>query len=81
LTYYTYILKSKVASKTYVGHTGNIERRLNEHNNGEGCFSRRFRPWKIIYLEEFDNKKESAEKEKFFKSKAGRRWIKEHLFA
>ena len=79
--FYTYILKSDSYKKTYVGHTNDINKRIDEHNCGKSIFSRRYRPWKLIYKEEFLNEAESIKKEKYFKSRTGRRWIKKHLFA
>ena len=77
----TYILKSKIFSKTYVGHTNNIEKRLIEHNNEKNVFSKRYKPWVIIYKESFNSLEESVKREKYFKSAAGRRWIKKNLFS
>jgi putative endonuclease len=79
--YITYILISEVANKTYVGYTDNLERRLTEHNNGESLFSKRYKPWKILYSENFSTKFEAIKKEKYFKSKAGRIWMKKNLFS
>lgn len=79
--FYTYILISIKYPKTYVGHTSNWERRLLEHNSGYGVFTKRYIPWKIIYKEEFLTEEESVLKEKYFKTAAGRRWMKKNLFA
>ena len=76
----TYVLESELFSKTYVGHTDDLNRRLKEHNNGKGLYSRRYKPWVIIYKESFNSLEESVKKEKYFKSAAGRRWIKKNLF-
>ena len=76
----TYILKSINFPKTYVGHTVNINRRLEEHNNGKSTYSKRYKPWIIIHAETFNSLGESVRKEKYFKSAAGRRWINKNLF-
>jgi len=78
--FYTYILLSKIADKTYTGHTINLEKRLKKHNNGKEVFSKRYKPWKIIYSESFLNEVESIKREKYFKSATGRRWMKKNLF-
>ncbi len=80
MKYITYILKSQIAPKTYVGHTDSMDRRLSEHNNGKSIFTRRYKPWSILYTEEFTHENESIKKEEYFKSGAGRRWIKKTLF-
>ncbi|HTK03834.1 MAG TPA: GIY-YIG nuclease family protein [Alphaproteobacteria bacterium] len=75
-TYYLYILFSTLKIKTYVGITDNPERRLQEHNNGKSYFTNRYKPWVLIYLEVFKNKLEASKREKFLKSRSGRRWMK-----
>ena len=74
--FYTYILKSKIQVKYYTGYTDNLERRLNEHNQGRNIYSSRYIPWKIAYKEEFTTETEAIKREKYFKSAAGRRWLK-----
>ncbi len=51
--YIVYVLISISANKTYVGYTSDMERRLVEHNEtGEG-FTKRYRPWVILFTESF----------------------------
>ncbi|KPJ55446.1 hypothetical protein AMJ49_07155 [Parcubacteria bacterium DG_74_2] len=71
-----YTLKSKVARKSYVGLTNNIERRLKEHNSGKHFYTKRHLPWVIIYKEEFDSFEKARKREKFLKSTTGRRFLK-----
>lgn len=80
MSHTTYILISKITKKTYVGHTDNLNRRLLEHNKEKGVFSRRYAPWKVLYKETFLREVESIKREKYFKSAAGRRWMKRNLF-
>jgi len=79
--HYTYILKSLIRKKTYVGYTDNITKRFNDHNKGKSIYTKRYKPWKIIHLEKFINEEEAIKKEKYFKSAAGRRWMKKFLFS
>jgi putative endonuclease len=78
--HFIYILQSLIAKKSYIGYTDNIIKRLSEHNDGKGIFTKRYKPWKIIHLERFKTKKEAIKKEKYFKSAAGRRWMRKFLF-
>ena len=64
--YFTYILKSLVAKKTYTGHTDNFDKRLSEHNSGKSLFTKRYKPWEIIYLDTFNNLEEAIKKRKIF---------------
>lgn len=77
--FYVYILKSKIREITYVGFTNNIDRRVREHNLGKSKFTRIYKPWEIVYTEEFSSEEEAIRREKYFKSAAGRRFIKKIL--
>lgn len=75
--YYVYILKSKNFNKGYTGFTENIEKRLKEHNSGKNFYSKRYRPWIIVHQEKFGNKIDAINKERFYKSRTGKRRLKE----
>ncbi|MGM0421103.1 MAG: GIY-YIG nuclease family protein [Bacillota bacterium] len=48
----------------YTGYTTDPERRLAEHNSGEGAkYTRGRAPVKLVYLEEYENKKEAMQRE------------------
>lgn len=78
--HYLYVLKSINARKSYVGITDNIARRLNEHNSGLSFHTKKYCPWELIYKEEFNNRIEARKRELYFKTAAGRRFIKKHVF-
>jgi putative endonuclease len=75
--YYLYILKSKIANKSYVGITKDPKRRLREHNQGKHFYTKRYIPWKIIHIEKFETRKKAREREKYYKSSAGRQKMKQ----
>ncbi|GEM_PF-377595 len=81
MSYITYILLSKVAKKTYVGHTDNLVRRLNEHNGGKSIFSKRYKPWIVLYNESHPSEMDAIKRERYFKSAAGRRWMRKIYFS
>jgi putative endonuclease len=75
--FFVYVIRSiQLPSKHYVGHSENIERRLIEHNKGKTKSTKAFRPWKLVYFEEFPTREEAAKREKFLKSGAGREYLK-----
>ena len=76
MSYYVYVLKSEHHKKSYVGHTDNLARRLKEHNEGKANYSRRYRPWKIIYTEKYNSLNEAIIKEKYYKNHSGRKELK-----
>ncbi len=78
--YKVYILYSSDYDKIYIGFTANLESRLISHNEfGIKGWTIKFRPWKLIYTEEYDDKKEAIMREKQLKSGRGREWIWKEL--
>jgi putative endonuclease len=74
--YYVYILKSKIDGSLYKGQTENLQNRLHQHNSGKTLSTSKKRPWDIFYFEQFDTREQALKREKYFKSAAGRRFIK-----
>jgi len=66
-TYHVYILASK-SRRLYVGVTGNLERRIYQHRNGEGTFTSKYRITRLVHFEEFSHAIEAIEREKRIKS-------------
>ncbi|MFH1387148.1 MAG: GIY-YIG nuclease family protein [bacterium] len=77
--FYTYVLHSLSFDCYYVGSTGNLEKRIQEHNSGLSRFTKGRKPWELVYKEEFPTRGEAMKREKFFKSGQGRELIKEKL--
>lgn len=72
-----YILYSEKYAIHYVGYTSNLNERIKSHNElATKGFTIKYRPWKLIYSDEFQTKSEAMKKEKYFKSGAGREFIK-----
>lgn len=50
--FYVYLLKNTVTKEIYIGSTGDIKRRLMEHNGGGKKFTtRKEGAWELIYTE------------------------------
>lgn len=77
--YVIYILKSKTHNHYYTGQTDNIKRRLLEHNSGNHYWTSKYKPWELIYTEEYSTRDDVINREKYLKSHAGRNWIKKNL--
>lgn len=71
--YKVYLLRSKVKpEKTYVGLTIKlINDRLQEHNDGLSKYTKTFKPWELIYYENFYCKLCAEKREIFLKSGIG----------
>ncbi len=76
MPYFVYVLKSESDGSSYVGHTSNLDKRLFEHNNGKSLSTRKKRPWRLIYQEEFLTRSEAILREHHFKSIQGRLELK-----
>ena len=77
--YTVYILHSGKHDKIYIGYTSSLDQRLRSHNELGKGWTRRYRPWRVIYTEEFETKAEAMVREKALKGGQGRAWIREHL--
>ena len=69
--FYLYILKSIETGKFYTGVSQDLEKRLKNHNNGGTKSTKPFRPWKIVYKEEFVDKNSAYKREFYLKSPKG----------
>ncbi len=63
-----YILRSPKFDRYYVGHTKNLVKRLNEHNNGKVRSTKAYLPWVVVYTENYDTKSEAFKREQQIKS-------------
>ena len=75
----TYILYSPGYDKIYIGFTSDIEQRLLSHNEfSKKGWTIKFRPWVLIYFEEFADKASAMKREKQLKTVQGREfaWLK-----
>ncbi len=78
--YFIYILFSENFKKSYVGSTDNLERRLKQHNNGTSNFTKKYKPWKLIHSEKFQTRDVALQRERYLKSRAGRKLLKGVIF-
>ena len=73
--HYVYILYSERIDRYYVGRTKNIEKRIDDHNAGRSTYTRRGRPWRLVYQEGFEGKAEAIDREIEIKKRKSRRYI------
>jgi putative endonuclease len=75
-----YVLYSPNFEKIYIGFTSNLEQRLLSHNVlGKKGWTIRFRPWVIVFTEEFSTKEEAILREKQLKQANNRALIWEKI--
>ena len=52
--YYVYVLESESrVGFRYVGFTKDLKARIKDHNEGKCDFTKRHRPWRVVYFESF----------------------------
>ena len=77
MPYFSYVLKNSVSGKFYKGHCQNLEIRLNEHLSGKTkTTSHEHKSWFVAYFETFESREEAIRRERYFKTAAGRRFLK-----
>ncbi len=78
-----YALRSLRTGRVYIGHSSNVERRLNLHNSGFVRSTKLDRPWKIIASEKFSNRETARWRERELKRSCGRRmkWLRENMWS
>jgi len=71
-----YVLFSKKYNKIYIGYTSNLEQRMLSHNElGTKGYTLKYRPWEILFTEEYLTKSEAISREKALKAGKGREFI------
>ena len=71
-----YAIKSLSRKYIYVGMSKDITNRIERHNKGYERTTRAYRPFKLIFLEEFPARNEARQKEKYLKSGIGKEFLK-----
>ncbi|HRZ95032.1 MAG TPA: GIY-YIG nuclease family protein [Candidatus Moranbacteria bacterium] len=79
ITGYLYILKSLKDGKTYIGSTDDLKRRLAQHEKGKVESTKNRLPMELIYQENYNLLAEARYMERYYKSCAGRKKIREIL--
>ncbi len=75
--FHVYVLRSLINGKFYTGYTGDIEKRLKQHNSGSGGrFTKLNKPFELVYTEEYDDKYVAQKRERELKTSKGRYWVK-----
>jgi putative endonuclease len=77
--YYTYILRSIINGRYYIGSTSNIARRLADHNSSNTHSTKPYRPWYLLYSESFETLAEARNRERVIKSWKSPRYMLDTL--
>ena len=80
MVYTVYILYSRAYDRIYIGFTSNLIDRFYSHNElSKKGYTKKYRPWEVVYCEWHESKAMAMKREKQLKGGKGREWIREKL--
>jgi len=65
---HVYIIKSELTVRFYIGSTVNLKLRITDHNAGNTASTKHYRPWKLVYSEEFESLADARKREREIKA-------------
>jgi putative endonuclease len=77
--FYTYVLRSEKDGKLYIGWSNNLRDRLKKHQSGKVSATKFRLPIALVYYEACNNKQKAIERERYFKTGFGRRFLKSRI--
>ncbi|MEK6756875.1 MAG: GIY-YIG nuclease family protein [Bacteroidota bacterium] len=75
MKHYVYIIQSEMDGSYYAGSAHNVPLRVHRHNEGWTKSTKGKRPWKLVYVKEFDTKTEPLRFERYIKKMKSRAFI------
>lgn len=79
MAYYVYILLSLKDGKFYIGFTGNLRARLEQHKSGQVTSTSKRLPIKLIYYECYKEESDARRNEKYYKTTKGKDDLRKKL--
>ena len=79
MSFYVYVLKSKVDDMFYTGCTNDLRKRFSQHQKGQVTATKKRVPMELIYYEMCHNQQDAYAREKYLKSGMGKRYLKNRL--
>ncbi|MEK7608906.1 MAG: GIY-YIG nuclease family protein, partial [Patescibacteria group bacterium] len=73
------VLYSQEQNKFYIGSTGDLRRRMYEHNNKKSLSDKTIKNLKLVYYECCISKSDSTKREKQLKTGFGRAYLRNRL--
>jgi putative endonuclease len=69
VSYWVYILASRIGGTLYIGVTNDLVRRIHEHRTGQAeSFTKRYGVQRLVHFEQFDDIENAIRREKRLKS-------------
>jgi putative endonuclease len=78
--FYVYVLQSqKHPEEFYYGYTGDLQRRIKEHNQKKNFSTKRYQPWKLIHYEACLSEQDAIRREEYLKTSQGSRMLRRRI--
>lgn len=77
--YYVYVIKSLVSDYWYTGVTNDLRKRFSQHQKDSMEWTKRHRPYELIYYEACLNREDAEAREIYLKTGTGKRYLKNRL--
>ncbi len=73
--FFVYILQSMKDFSFYVGQSNDLDYRVSKHNDGFSKYTSSKIPWRLVYFEMFETRKEALQREKEIKRMKSNKYI------
>jgi putative endonuclease len=75
MQYFVYIIKSQKDGSYYMGHTQDLDSRLQRHNQGRVKYTESRRPWELAYIEKYSDRSSAMVREEEIKERKSKEFI------
>lgn len=69
--FYTYIIKGLPTGHFYIGSISDLRKRIDRHNKGGSVYTKKYRPFELIWNESYNTRTEAVRREREIKSWKG----------
>ncbi|MDA0989582.1 MAG: GIY-YIG nuclease family protein [Verrucomicrobia bacterium] len=73
------MLHSVSHNRLYKGACENVKMRLDRHNDGYVKSTKPYRPWRLIYTEQYATRSDALHRERFWKTRRGAKALRDLL--
>ena len=75
MKYYVYIIKSRKNNSYYIGQTIDFKKRLAKHNDGKVRSTKRYAPYNLKFIKEYETRSAAIRFERYLKSLKSRSYL------
>ena len=75
MKHFVYILRSQKDASYYIGHTQDLDSRVERHNQGRVKYTKGKRPWELVYFEKYPDRSSAMAREAEIKKRKSKEFI------